>query len=91
MNEDLTKKIQPLQSRLTGSYFLEEQEIQINDDFTFETENGYTAFIDHRGNIIQNGTHYELIDWLDQNLRSSRSAIVNALATFLHLERSSTI
>ncbi len=64
------------------------QYIQVRDDFTFETVSGDTAFIDHRGEIIQNGTHYELVTWLDQNFRSSRAAIVNALATFLHLKKS---
>ena len=52
MNEDLTKKIQQLQSRLTGSYFLEAQEIQINDDFTFETVSGEIAFINHQGEMV---------------------------------------
>jgi len=87
MNENLTKKMQQLQSRLTGSYFLESQEIQINDDFTFETVSGDIAFINHQGEIIQNGKHYDLIDWLDENFRSTRSAIVNVLATFLHLKK----
>lgn len=82
----LENEVRKQLSRINKTYFLEKQGFPVNDDFTFETEDGDIAFIDHHENIILNDRYYDFIDWLDENFKNKRSVLVNSLAGFLHLK-----